>query len=73
MAISDEHDTVSTAIADTVTGYFLLKGIYTGEYEVVIEPSDNTCQKQTIEDVSVTLGVITDLGTIELEQEETEN
>ncbi len=67
MAISSESDTVSTAVTDSISGYFLLKGLPEGSYDVVFEPADTAFQKKTVEDVSVTLGVVTDMGTVEIE------
>ena len=67
MAVSSAHDTIGTP-ADTITGAFMLKGLTEGDYTVVFEPVTGYVKK-TMEDVSVTFGVVTDLGTIEIEEE----
>ena len=59
-------DTVST-FADPISGKFLIKGLTAGSYKVVLVPKAGfiTVEKQ---DVSVTLGIITDLGTVTIPQ-----
>jgi hypothetical protein len=58
-------DTIATTFADTVSGKFLLKGVPAGTYTVSFQPKTGylTSSKSN---VSVTLGSVTDLGTIEI-------
>ena len=67
-AVSESDDTIST-VADSLTGKFMLKGLPAGEYDVEFEPVDGFDDEE-IEDVNVTLGVVTDLGTVQIEPEE---
>ena len=66
--VTASHDTVST-IADLLTGEFLLKGLPAGKYDVEFEPVEGFDDEE-IEDVNVTLGVVTDLGTVVIEQDD---
>ena len=68
MAISADSDTTGT-LADTVTGSFLLKGLPGGDYDVVFRPDSGYLEK-TVEGVSVTAGVITEMDTVHIEMEE---
>jgi len=65
MAITSAQDTFGT-FADTVSGDFLIRGLDEGNYKVVLKPVDEYNDKE-IEDVGVVLGVVKDLGTIEIE------
>nr|WP_321410861.1 DUF4382 domain-containing protein [uncultured Carboxylicivirga sp.] len=67
MAITAVEDTFST-YADTVSGYFLVKGLEEGSYKVVLEPRDDDYSKISIEDVMVDIGVVTDLETINFDE-----
>jgi len=67
-AISETNDTVSTR-ADSLTGGFMLKGLPAGEYDVEFEPVEGF-EDEEIDDVVVTLGVVTDLGTVVIEEED---
>ncbi len=71
MAISSESDTVGTT-TDSLSGYFMLKGLLAGEYTVKFE-FDSVYKEKTVENVSVSLGVITDMGTVEIEEIEEED
>ena len=64
-AISSELDTFST-YADTLTGYFKIQALNEGTYKLVIEPLTDYTGKE-IEDVIVTNGSTTNLGTINIE------
>ena len=58
-------DTVATTYSDS-TGHFLLRGLGAGSYEVTFEP--NSTYKPTSQSaVSVTVGSVTDLGTVTIE------
>ncbi|MEK6780597.1 MAG: DUF4382 domain-containing protein [Bacteroidota bacterium] len=60
-------DTLGTAFADQTTGKFLINGLSAGTYKITIEPK--TGFQATIKDaVSVTIGNVTDLGTITILQ-----
>lgn len=65
MAISAENDTLGT-YADIETGFFLIKGIEPGTYQVKLEPVDGF-QEKTIEGVEVPLGNVTQLGEVTLD------
>lgn len=60
-------DTVSTTYADS-TGHFLIRGLSAGSYNVVFLPAA-TYQVATQENVMVTIGNVTNLGNVEIEQE----
>lgn len=60
-------DTLSTTVADTSNGEFLLVGLEEGSYSVSVEPREGEFSGTDIEDVDVTVGETTDLETIELE------
>ncbi len=66
-AISESLDTIST-YADSETGFFLIRALEEGEYNVKFLPADGFQEKE-IEDVVVTTGDVTDLGDVELEEE----
>jgi hypothetical protein len=57
-------DTVST-YADATTGGFLLKGLQAGTYKVVLAEQE-VYQEKTIENVTVTIGTISSIGTLEV-------
>lgn len=70
-------NTVSTAVyavqgADTITGTFtnsgayVLKGLNAGTYSVAFVPSGSTYQKQTVNDVTVTVNHVTNVDTVRL-------
>jgi hypothetical protein len=65
-AISTNNDTFST-YANKETGYFLLQALDAGTYEIEIEPIDGFIEKD-IEDVEVTTGNKTNMGTITIDQ-----
>lgn len=56
-------DTVATAYADQSTGVFLLRGVPEGEYSVTFEPGGGYLP-QVQQNVSVSIGQVTDLGKI---------
>jgi hypothetical protein len=58
-------DTVATTFADS-TGAFLLRGLSGGTYNVSIVPN-SSYQPVLKENVSVSIGTVTDLGVIEME------
>ena len=57
-------DTVSTIAEEN--GKFLIKGLNAGTYKLAIEPIE-TYEKKEVEDIAVTIGEITDAGTISIE------
>lgn len=59
-------DTLSSSFADD-KGEFLIRGLQAGSYTVGISPSEGFLET-SVENVQVTLGVVTDLGTIQLSQ-----
>ncbi len=61
-------DTVATAYTDTTTGKFILRSIPAGTYTVSFDPKTGYKGLQK-ESVSVTLGSVTDLGTVTIEKE----
>jgi Domain of unknown function (DUF4382) len=61
-------DTVATAYTDTTTGKFMLRALPAGSYTVSFDPKVGFVPQQK-ESVSVTLGNVTELGTITIEQE----
>jgi hypothetical protein len=60
-------DTVAAAYADQLTGKFLLNGIAAGTYTVSFAPKSGYMARDS-SGVKVTLGSVTDLGTIEIKQ-----
>ncbi|HZX74728.1 MAG TPA: DUF4382 domain-containing protein [Cyclobacteriaceae bacterium] len=60
-------DTVGTAFADQETGKFLIKGLNAGTYKVTFEPKEGY-QSLTKDGVTVTNGMVTDLGTVTITQ-----
>ncbi len=60
-------DTLATAFANQQTGEFLLRGIEPGSYKVTFEPADGFTPVVK-ENVSVLLGVVTDMGEISIPQ-----
>ncbi len=60
-------DTIESTYADTLTGKFLLKGLAAGTYSVSFSP-DTTYLPRTIDGISVTIGTVTDLGTVQISQ-----
>ncbi|MBI1768429.1 MAG: DUF4382 domain-containing protein [Bacteroidetes bacterium] len=60
-------DTVETAYADQSTGKFLLKGLSAGNYKVSFAPKSGYLPK-SVDNVSVTVGNVTDLGTVKISQ-----
>ena len=60
-------DTVSTTYADSVSGKFLLRGIAAGTYNLRFAPKTGYLPT-TKDNVSVTLGNITDVGTVTISQ-----
>lgn len=64
MAVSSENDTTNT-YSDS-TGVFMFKGVAPGTYAVTITPGVDTLNVVTKNNVSVTAGSVTDLGSISL-------
>ncbi len=56
-------DTLGTAFADQATGKFMIKGLAAGTYKVSFAPKTGY-QPLTKENVSVSVGNVTDLGTV---------
>src|SRR5260221_8693930 len=57
-------DTLATAYADQATGKFLLKGLAAGSYTVAFAPKTGYVTPPDLTNVSVTVGNVTDVGTI---------
>jgi hypothetical protein len=66
-AIQNTADTVATAMADTLTGNFLFGGLSAGTYKVSIKGTNNY-KDTTLSNVGVTVGTVTNVGTIQLKQ-----
>lgn len=64
MAVSSANDTTNT-YSDT-SGVFMFKGMAPGTYTVTVTPGVDTLNVVTKSNVSVSKGVVTDLGTIPL-------
>lgn len=65
--VINDPDTVGTSYADMEHSEFLVPGIEEGSYTVSIDPGDSSnYEGKILEDVSVTTGEVTDIGTIEL-------
>ena len=60
-------DTVATTFADSVSGKFLLKGVAAGTFTVSFAPKTGYLPT-TKGNVSVTIGNVTDLGTVQIAQ-----
>jgi hypothetical protein len=60
-------DTVGATFSDTTSGGFLIRGLPAGTYDVVFVPN---AEYGVVEktDVAVSLGAVTDLGTITINQ-----
>jgi len=58
------QDTVSTIAEEN--GNFLIKGLNAGTYKLAIEPVDGYLEKE-VEDITVSIENITDVGTIDIE------
>jgi len=66
-AIRGANDTIASAKPDGTTGMFMMKGIAPDTYKLGIDASNNY-KDSVITPVTVTLGTITDVGTITLKQ-----
>lgn len=62
-------DTLASTIADTSSGDFRIIGLEEGSYDVALDPRNDIYQSAAEEDVSVTAGGTTEIGTIELAEE----
>jgi len=60
-------DTIATTFADSTSGKFLLKGLAAGTYNVSFAPKSGYLPT-TKENVSVTVGNVTDIGTVMIAQ-----
>jgi hypothetical protein len=60
-------DTLATTFADPSTGKFLLKGLAAGTYVVSFSPKTGYLATSK-SSVGVTLGNVTDLGTVQISQ-----
>jgi len=60
-------DTVATTYTDQATGKFLLKGLAAGSYNVSFAPKTGYVSK-TVNSISVSVGGVTDLGTVQISQ-----
>jgi hypothetical protein len=66
-AIQNTADTVASALADTTTGNFLFSGLSAGTYKVAIKGTNNY-KDTTMSNVGVTVGTVTNVGSIQLKQ-----
>ena len=64
-AIQNLTDTIGSAIADTTSGNFLIGGLAPGNYNVAIHANSYV---DTTLSTSVTTGIVTDLGPLQLHQ-----
>ncbi len=60
-------DTLASTSADQTTGKFLLGGLAAGSYMVTFAPKTGY-KADTVKNVSVTVGSVTDLGTVQIKQ-----
>jgi hypothetical protein len=60
-------DTVASAQPDSTNGNFLINGLSAGAYSIAIDGNDNY-NDTTYNDVNVTTGSVTDVGTVQLHQ-----
>ena len=60
-------DTLATAFANQTSGEFLLRGLEPGTYKITFEPADGYTPIVE-ENISVSLGVVTDMGEITIPQ-----
>jgi hypothetical protein len=58
---------IVTAIPDPVTGEFLIRGVPPGTWSVLID-GNNGYLDQTINNITVTIGEVADIGSITLAQ-----
>ncbi len=65
-AIANVSDTISSTPADTLTGGFLLRGVPAASYKVSFHSTTGAYKDTTYNNVSVTNGSVTDLGTVQL-------
>ncbi len=65
-AIANANDTVSTTMADTLTGGFLLRGMLPATYKIAFHSTAGSYKDTTVANVMVAAGVINDLGTVQL-------
>jgi len=63
-AIRNTTDTIGSAIADIISGDFLIGGLAAGKYKMAIDANNNYRDSTII--TSVTNGMITDIGPIQL-------
>lgn len=61
-----DQDTLATAFANQSTGEFLLRGLPSGNIKVTFEPIEGFNSK-VIEDVTVDIGEVTDVGEVEIQ------
>ncbi len=64
-AIQNSTDTIASAIADTTSGNFMITGLSAGNYNVAVHAN---AYVDTTLPASVSTGVVTDLGSIQLHQ-----
>jgi hypothetical protein len=63
--VINNADTIASSSPDD-TGHFLIRGLAPGSYEVAFFPDTTVYQIATKENTSVSLGEVTDLGTVEI-------
>ncbi|HEX4959012.1 MAG TPA: DUF4382 domain-containing protein [Lacibacter sp.] len=66
-AIKGATDTVASAKPDATTGFFMMKGIAPDTYKLGID-ANNNYKDSVVSPVTVTLGAVTDVGTVTLKQ-----
>lgn len=65
-AIANAADTVSTTQADTLTGGFMLRGMLPASYKVAFHSTAGNYADTTVNNVSVSAGVVTSMDTVRL-------
>lgn len=66
-AINNTGDTVATAFTNAITGRFILQGLSGGNYDIAINGKHNY-NDTTYTNVAVSVGSVTDIGTVALRQ-----
>jgi Domain of unknown function (DUF4382) len=66
-AIGAANDTVASAKPQAITGMYLMRGIVPGTYKISIDAANNY-KDSVINNINVTLGAVTNAGTVTLTQ-----
>lgn len=65
-AIQNTNDTIASAAANQLTGFFLLNGMPSGTYTIAVDAAAGYTDK-TVNNVNVTTGNVTDVGTLSVQ------